>query len=91
MGGQVGTAGHLSIGDAAQVAAQSGVPNDVPAGATVAGYPAVDIHVWRRLSAALPRLPDLLRRVRRLESAAGIRSTGARACAPPSANSTEGK
>jgi UDP-3-O-[3-hydroxymyristoyl] glucosamine N-acyltransferase len=73
LGGQVGSAGHLTIGDGAQVAAQSGVPNDVPAGATVAGYPAVDIHLWRRLSAALPRLPDLLRRVRRLEAALGLR------------------
>jgi UDP-3-O-[3-hydroxymyristoyl] glucosamine N-acyltransferase len=74
VGGQVGAAGHLTIGDGAQVAAQSGVPNDVPAGATVGGYPAVDIHVWRRVSAALPRLPELLRRVRRLESALGSRS-----------------
>ncbi len=69
MGGQVGSAGHLTIGDGAQVAAQSGVPNDVPAGSTVGGYPAVEIHQWRRISAALPRLPELLRRVRRLERA----------------------
>jgi UDP-3-O-[3-hydroxymyristoyl] glucosamine N-acyltransferase len=67
LGGQVGCAGHLMIGEGAQVAAQSGVPNDVSAGATVGGYPAVDIHLWRRISAALPRVPDLLRRVRRLE------------------------
>ena len=33
------------------------------------GYPAVDIHAWRRYSAALPKLPDLLRRVRQLERA----------------------
>ncbi|MBI4514257.1 MAG: UDP-3-O-(3-hydroxymyristoyl)glucosamine N-acyltransferase [Deltaproteobacteria bacterium] len=71
LGGQVGAAGHLSIGDGAQVAAQSGVPNDVPAGAAVGGYPAVDIHIWRRLSAALPRLPELLRRVRRIEKKLG--------------------
>lgn len=67
MGGQVGCAGHLAIGDGAQVAAQSGVPNDVAPGATVGGYPAVEMHVWRRISAALPRLPEMLRRVRRLE------------------------
>lgn len=74
MGGQVGAAGHLSIGDGAQIAAQSGVPNDVPAGGIVGGYPAVDIHIWRRMSAALPRLPELLRRVRRLETARGTGS-----------------
>jgi len=77
MGGQAGAAGHLTIGDGAQVAAQSGVPNDVAAGATVAGYPATDIQVWRRVSAALPRLPELLRRVRRLEKVLGQRSGGA--------------
>lgn len=68
MGGQVGTAGHMSIGDGAQIAAQSGVPNDVGAGAVIGGYPAGDIRVWRRVTAALPRLPELLRRVRRLEN-----------------------
>lgn len=71
MGGQVGTAGHLTIGDGAQIAAQSGVPNDVAAGATVGGYPATDIRIWRRVTAALPRLPELLRRVRRLEARIG--------------------
>lgn len=67
MGGQVGSAGHLTIGDAAQIAAQSGVANDVAAGSTVGGYPASDIRIWRRVAAALPRLPELLRRVRHLE------------------------
>jgi UDP-3-O-[3-hydroxymyristoyl] glucosamine N-acyltransferase len=73
MGGQVGTAGHMSIGDGAQIAAQSGVPNDVAAGATIGGYPAGDIRVWRRVTGALPRLPELLRRVRRLEIRLGLR------------------
>ncbi len=69
IGGQAGSAGHLSIGDGAQVAAQSGVPNDVPAGTTVGGYPAVEMRLWRRMSAASARLPELLRRVRHLEQA----------------------
>jgi len=72
MGGQVGVAGHLVLGDGVQVAAQSGVPNSVPAGRVVGGYPAVDVSVWRRTSAALLRLPELLRRVRRLERRIGV-------------------
>src|SRR5436853_2070093 len=74
MGGQAGIAGHLEIGDGVQVAAQSGVPNSVPAGRIVGGYPAVEVGVWRRTSAALLRLPELLKRVRRLERRLGIGS-----------------
>jgi len=69
MGGQAGAAGHLTIGDGVQVVAQSGVPNSVPAGRIVGGYPAVEVTRWRRASAALLRLPQLLQRVRRLERA----------------------
>ncbi|HZR81932.1 MAG TPA: UDP-3-O-(3-hydroxymyristoyl)glucosamine N-acyltransferase [Candidatus Binatia bacterium] len=76
LGGQVGTAGHLTVGEGARVAAQSGVPNDVAAGATVGGYPAMDAALWRRVSAAIHRLPDLLRRVRRLERRLGTTGSG---------------
>jgi UDP-3-O-[3-hydroxymyristoyl] glucosamine N-acyltransferase len=67
MGGQAGVAGHVTIGDGVQVVAQSGIPSSVPAGHVVGGYPAVEASLWRRTSAALLRLPELLRRVRRLE------------------------
>ncbi len=67
MGGQAGVAGHITIGDGVQVVAQSGIPSSVEAGKIVGGYPAVDVSIWRRTSAALLRLPGLLRRVRRLE------------------------
>ena len=40
-GGQVGFAGHLKIGTGAQIAAQSGLMNDVPAGSVLMGSPAV--------------------------------------------------
>lgn len=72
MGGQAGAAGHLTIGDGVQVAAQSGVPNSVPAGKIVGGYPAMEVGLWRRTSAAILRLPELLRRVRRLERRLGL-------------------
>jgi UDP-3-O-[3-hydroxymyristoyl] glucosamine N-acyltransferase len=76
MGGQAGAAGHLTIGDGVQIAAQSGVPNSVPAGTTVGGYPAIEVGLWRRTSAALLRLPELLRRVRRLERRLGLARDG---------------
>ncbi len=67
LGGQVGVAGHLTVGKNTMVVAQSGIPNDVPANSVIGGYPAVNVLSWRRTSAALPKLPELLRRVRKLE------------------------
>jgi UDP-3-O-[3-hydroxymyristoyl] glucosamine N-acyltransferase len=48
VGGQVGVADHVTIGDGARIAAKSGVIGDVPAGAVVAGYPAVPRARWLR-------------------------------------------
>jgi UDP-3-O-[3-hydroxymyristoyl] glucosamine N-acyltransferase len=70
LGGQVGCAGHLTVGEGARIAGQSGVANDVSPGAEMGGYPAMDAALWRRATAALHRLPELLRRVRQLEKAA---------------------
>jgi UDP-3-O-[3-hydroxymyristoyl] glucosamine N-acyltransferase len=70
-GGQAGFAGHLSVGDDVRVAARAGIVSDITSGVTVGGFPAVDVALWRRAAAALLRLPDLLRRVRRLEQARG--------------------
>jgi UDP-3-O-[3-hydroxymyristoyl] glucosamine N-acyltransferase len=70
-GGQTGCADHINIGDRVMVAAQSGVPNDLNDGAIVGGYPAVEIRVWRRYSAVLARLPELVRRIRALEHPRG--------------------
>ncbi len=48
IGGQVGIADHVKVGDGAKIAAKSGVIGDVPAGAVVAGYPAVPRARWLR-------------------------------------------
>jgi UDP-3-O-[3-hydroxymyristoyl] glucosamine N-acyltransferase len=55
VGGQVGVADHVVVGDRARIAAKSGVIGDVPAGATVAGYPAVSRTRWLRALAMLYR------------------------------------
>ena len=41
-------AGHLTIGRGAIVTAKAGVTKSIPAGRTVAGFPAIDADVWRR-------------------------------------------
>lgn len=48
LGGQVGVAGHLRVGKGAQIAAQSGVAADVPAGARYGGSPARPMREWLR-------------------------------------------
>lgn len=48
VGGQAGIADHVTIGDGARIAAKAGVIGDVPAGAVVAGYPAIARARWLR-------------------------------------------
>jgi UDP-3-O-[3-hydroxymyristoyl] glucosamine N-acyltransferase len=66
LAGQVGVVGHLKLGDGARVGAQSGVSRDLEDGETVSGSPAIPHRDWLRLSAALPKVAELLREVRRL-------------------------
>ncbi len=66
LAGQVGVSGHVKIGDGAIATAQSGIPHDVPAGATVSGYPALDNRLWLKCCAAYTRLPEIARAVRKL-------------------------
>lgn len=63
--GQVGVVGHCKVGDNAIVTPQSGVAGDIPAGALVSGAPAVDHKAWLKYSAILPRLPELVRALRK--------------------------
>ncbi len=55
-GGQVGFAGHLKIGTGAQIAAQSGLMADVPAGAVMMGSPAVPRMDYMRQTLAVQSL-----------------------------------
>ena len=72
-GGQVGVADHAQIGDRVRVVAQSGIPHNLPHDATVGGTPAVDVRIWRRMAAIVPRLPGAMRRLRAVEARLGIR------------------
>ena len=67
LAGQVGVVGHLRIGDGARAGAQAGVAHDVGEGETVTGYPAMPHREWLRMSAALPRVPELLKQFRKLQ------------------------
>jgi UDP-3-O-[3-hydroxymyristoyl] glucosamine N-acyltransferase len=67
LGGQVGVAGHLKIGNRVSVAAQSGVMRDIPDGEKWFGYPAQPDRQTKRQIIVLQQLPELLRRVSKLE------------------------
>ncbi len=67
LAGQVGLIGHIVLGDGVTIGAQSGVSHDIPAGKTYFGYPAREIMETKRIWAALTHLPDLFKRVRKLE------------------------
>ena len=56
LGGRVGLADHVTIGDGAQVAAASGVMNDIPAGERWAGLPAQPIKEFFREVAIIRNL-----------------------------------
>ena len=67
LGGQVGAAGHIEIGDRVIATAQTGIPSSIESGRMVSGSPATDNRAWLRISAALKKLPELTKRVRKLE------------------------
>jgi UDP-3-O-[3-hydroxymyristoyl] glucosamine N-acyltransferase len=56
LGGQVGIADHLTIGEGAQIGASSGLMRDVPAGERWAGTPAQPVRELFREVAILRRL-----------------------------------
>jgi UDP-3-O-[3-hydroxymyristoyl] glucosamine N-acyltransferase len=67
MGGQVGIAGHIKIGNMVKIAAQAGVISDVPDGAEILGAPAIDAAKGRRAYGSIETLPEMRKRIRRLE------------------------
>ncbi|MGH9605073.1 MAG: UDP-3-O-(3-hydroxymyristoyl)glucosamine N-acyltransferase [Terracidiphilus sp.] len=77
LAGQVGIAGHCTVGDGAILTAQSAVSHDVPAGKTISGSPGFDNRIWLRAAAIFPRLPELLKRLDRLEKQVAVESAPA--------------
>jgi UDP-3-O-[3-hydroxymyristoyl] glucosamine N-acyltransferase len=67
VGGQAGIAGHLNIGMAAKIAAQSGVGHDVPAKGYVMGTPAIEAFKDQKFALQRHRFPEVLRRLDALE------------------------
>lgn len=66
LGGQVAIVDHVAIGDNAMVSGQSGVFNDVAAGAVVSGTPAMPHRERLKCAAVYPFLPEMRKTLGRL-------------------------
>jgi UDP-3-O-[3-hydroxymyristoyl] glucosamine N-acyltransferase len=71
--GQVGIAGHLNIGNQVTVVAKAGVMNDIPDGGKWMGIPAQPDKQAKRQMIAIQLLPELLKRVAKLEKKLGTK------------------
>jgi UDP-3-O-[3-hydroxymyristoyl] glucosamine N-acyltransferase len=67
LAGQAGVAGHCALGDGVILTAQTGVSHDIPAGKMISGTPGFDNRVWLRAVTIFQRLPELLKRLDRVE------------------------
>lgn len=65
--GQTGLAGHLTVGDNVTIGPLSGVQKDLESNQIVGGIPAVDQNTYLRTLALMPRLPELFKRMTKVE------------------------
>lgn len=86
LAGQAGVAGHCSLGDGVILTAQSAVSHDIPAGKMISGSPGFDNRVWLRAVTIFQRLPELLKRLDRVE-----KKLAAQTAVGEASNGNEGK
>ncbi len=67
LAGQAGVAGHCTVGDGVILTAQTGISHDITPGKVISGSPGFDNRVWLRAVAIFQRLPELLKRLDRVE------------------------
>ena len=67
LAGQTGVAGHCIVGDGVILTAQAGISHDIPPGKVISGSPGFDNRIWLRAVTIFQRLPELLKRLDRVE------------------------
>ena len=67
LAGQVGIADHITLGDQVTVAAQAGVVRNIDHNNVYGGTPAIPLGEWKKYVTALPKLLELVRKIRDLE------------------------
>ena len=71
LAGQAGIGGHITIGDYATIGPQAGVARSVEQGQVVSGTPEMPHRLWLKVQRVLPRLPEIKKRVDKLERIIG--------------------
>jgi UDP-3-O-[3-hydroxymyristoyl] glucosamine N-acyltransferase len=79
LAGQTGIAGHCTVGDGVILTAQSAVSHDVPAGKMISGSPGFENRIWLRAVAIFQRLPEILKRLDRVEKRVAAQDAAPRA------------
>lgn len=69
IGGQVGVADHATVGDGAKLGARAGAHGRLAGGQTYLGVPAIPVRIARRTMATMRHLPEMWRRLQRLQQA----------------------
>lgn len=69
LAGQTGVTGHVTIADHVTCGGKTGVIGNITEPGTYVGYPARPHRQWGRIEGALTHLPELIKRVKRLEKA----------------------
>lgn len=72
LAGKVGASGHLTIGDGAMAGAGAGIVQSVAPGTQVSGYPAIEHRLWLKIVATIKQLPEIAKRLRKLEKYLGM-------------------
>jgi len=67
LAGQAGIADHITLGDQVTIAAQTGVFRNIESNNVYGGTPAIPLGEWKKYVTALPKIPELLHKIRDLE------------------------
>lgn len=65
--GQVGLRDHINIGKGARLIARTGITQNVPAGATISGFPAQNHNKELKYQATLRRVPEMMITIKKLQ------------------------
>ncbi len=68
LAGQVGAGGHLKVGDNVMVGAQSGIAGNLESNMKYFGTPAIDAMQQKRVIVAMKRLPELVKKMKKIKS-----------------------